>query len=137
MDENSSLPLPPINIEVFAAAIDACSAGGAHTAATLPAFASKAMVLCAAAAAAPPPSAPGQEDTNYRAQIAAAVDAAPTPEAQIAASDGLPLLLDKVTGRFTLAPYVPPPPMNFELPTLNMAESKIFARRGPVPPFRK
>jgi hypothetical protein len=47
---------------------------------------------------------------EMRARVAAAIETAKTPADQIALAENVPLILNRITGRFSVAPYVELPP---------------------------
>lgn len=70
------------------------------------------------------------EMLEMRARVAIAIEKAETPADQIAVAEKVPLMLNKTTGRWTVAPYVEPPPMIFEISPDWMLKNKMFQQRA-------
>jgi hypothetical protein len=71
------------------------------------------------------------EMLEMRARVAIAIEEAETPADQIAAAEDVPLVLNKTTGRWTLAPYVELP-MSMVFPEISpdwMLNNKMFQKR--------
>jgi hypothetical protein len=69
------------------------------------------------------------EMLEMRARVAIAIEKAETPADQIAAAEEVPLMLNKTTGRWTLAPYIEVPLMLPEISPNWMLNNKMFQQR--------
>jgi hypothetical protein len=75
------------------------------------------------------------EMLEMRARVAIAIEKAETPADQIAAAEDVPLVLNKTTGRWTMAPYIEVP-MSMVFPEISpdwMLKNKIFQQRTTAP----
>lgn len=70
------------------------------------------------------------EMLEMRARVAIAIEKAETPADQIAVAEKVPLLLDTTSGRWTLSPYVEPPPLFLEIQSDWMLKNKLFQKRA-------
>ena len=70
------------------------------------------------------------EMLEMRARVATAIEKAETPADQIAFAEEVPLMLNKTTGRWTVAPYVELPLMLPEISPDWMLNNKMFQRRA-------
>lgn len=69
---------------------------------------------------------------EMRARVAIAIEKAETPAEQIAVAEEVPLMLNKTTGRWTVAPYVELP-LSMVFPEISpdwMLKNKMFQQRA-------
>ena len=77
------------------------------------------------------------EMLEMRARVAISIEKGETPADQIAVAEKVPLMLNKTTGRWTVAPYVELPLMLPEISPDWMLNNKMFQQRAAAARYKK